>query len=331
MNPTNPCRGHAAESERAEGIEAAVRELRLFIMGESLQTRKEASKHLETLVKQIACGQAPGISGLLAEAHDASLDKDHMGCRAILKQCMRILEDAEVGRLPDGATIIDSGFRFDGQLQQHIPRLVIEFEPVPVGHPSDAKGWKDRDAVASMVAAALSAHADTQPDSRHELQARGTHPAPCARHCEATAFQIEIRNLRSQAKHSMLCAEAFKAEAGNLRRVLASLVDEIDSLIGESTGVYGLHQNGDPAPWHELLAGGRFQRLDLGEARAAVDRLAPASPAEILDDARRLIARAQHAGVVLTIETVSVPPLAMGRYVMRAATRPARHATEQKA
>ena len=36
-----------------------------------------------------------------------------------------------------------------------------------------------------------------QPE-RHELQADGKHPAPCARFCEANAFQIEIRNLKAQ-------------------------------------------------------------------------------------------------------------------------------------
>ena len=36
-----------------------------------------------------------------------------------------------------------------------------------------------------------------EPD-RQELQANGTHPAPCARHCEATAFNIVIRNLKAQ-------------------------------------------------------------------------------------------------------------------------------------
>ena len=36
-----------------------------------------------------------------------------------------------------------------------------------------------------------------QPD-RHELQAKGEHPAPCARFCEANAFKIEIRNLKSK-------------------------------------------------------------------------------------------------------------------------------------
>lgn len=32
---------------------------------------------------------------------------------------------------------------------------------------------------------------------RHELQSAGTHPAPCARHCESTAYEIEIRRLRA--------------------------------------------------------------------------------------------------------------------------------------
>jgi len=36
-----------------------------------------------------------------------------------------------------------------------------------------------------------------QPE-RHELQAKGEHPAPCARHCEANAFQIVIKNLKAQ-------------------------------------------------------------------------------------------------------------------------------------
>jgi len=36
-----------------------------------------------------------------------------------------------------------------------------------------------------------------EPD-RQALQANGTHPAPCARHCEAQAFKVEIRNLKSQ-------------------------------------------------------------------------------------------------------------------------------------
>lgn len=339
MNPTNPCRGHAAESERAEGIEAAVRELRLFIMGESLQTRKEASKHLEMLVKQIACGQAPGISGLLAEAHDASLDKDHMGCRAILKQCMRILEDAEVGRLPDGATVIDSGFRFDGQLQQHIPRLVIEFEPVPVGHPSDAKGWKDRDAVASMVAAALSAHADTQPakvpsnqlaeDFRHFFK-RVIAVIPFENYREIGELGGAIlEQLKTAPSDDTVRLQPYGIRAKTFDPAFVESLAEpaapAEVLMPEPSA---RNRGATASQVKALMDDARRQMYELltGEAR-----LAPATPAEILDDAQRLIARAQHAGVVLTIETVSVPPLAMGRYVMRAATRPARQPAEKQA
>jgi hypothetical protein len=37
---------------------------------------------------------------------------------------------------------------------------------------------------------------EQEPD-RQALQAAGTHPAPCARHCEAKAYEIEIRSLKS--------------------------------------------------------------------------------------------------------------------------------------
>jgi hypothetical protein len=34
-------------------------------------------------------------------------------------------------------------------------------------------------------------------ENRRVLQADGKHPAPCARFCEATAFNIELRNARA--------------------------------------------------------------------------------------------------------------------------------------
>lgn len=49
---------------------------------------------------------------------------------------------------------------------------------------------------------------------------------------------------------------------------------EVQDLIGESRGVYGLHLNGDESPWGELEQGGRFERLtSLNEALAAIDAL----------------------------------------------------------
>jgi len=37
-----------------------------------------------------------------------------------------------------------------------------------------------------------------------------------------------------------------------------------DDLTTESEGVYGLHLNGDPAPWSDLIAGGRFEEWSAG-------------------------------------------------------------------
>lgn len=47
------------------------------------------------------------------------------------------------------------------------------------------------------------------------------------------------------------------AELATLRK----LREEILDLASESTGVAGLHLNGDIAPWDELLPGGRYERL----------------------------------------------------------------------
>ena len=50
--------------------------------------------------------------------------------------------------------IADRGFRWDAETRQHIPQLLIEFAPVPANDPNDSKGWKDRDSLAAMLAAA---------------------------------------------------------------------------------------------------------------------------------------------------------------------------------
>ena len=58
-----------------------------------------------------------------------------------------------------------------------------------------------------------------------------------------------------------------------LKLARAALV-EVQDLIGESQGVYGLHLNGDESPWDEIEQGGRFERLtSLNEALAAIDSL----------------------------------------------------------
>lgn len=67
-------------------------------------------------------------------------------------------------------------------------------------------------------------------------------------------------NQREKARSIPLFLAAPKLP-DELTEKITELVDEIDGLVGESSGVYGLHLNGDIAPWDELLRGGRFERL----------------------------------------------------------------------
>ena len=71
-----------------------------------------------------------------------------------LKATIESLRAQLAARVPDGCVVADVGFRWDGERQHHVPKLVVEFEPVPENSPWDAKGWKDRDAVAAMLSAA---------------------------------------------------------------------------------------------------------------------------------------------------------------------------------
>jgi len=67
-------------------------------------------------------------------------------------------------------------------------------------------------------------------------------------------------------------SEELLAEA---EKALASIVETLDELIAESGGVYGLHLNGDGAPWSEITEGGRFEGwlLPLETARATLAKL----------------------------------------------------------
>lgn len=85
------------------------------------------------------------------------------------------------------------------------------------------------------------------------------------------AEAVKLRNLRADAIHACALANIRAVELEEVLRLAASLVDELDGLVGESDGVSGLHLNGDVATWDELLPGGRFERLSsLDDLRAAL-------------------------------------------------------------
>ena len=64
---------------------------------------------------------------------------------------------------------------------------------------SNVNNWWGHSKIDKAITAIKEALA--QPD-RHELQAKGEHPAPCARFCEANSFQIEIRSLKKQLEQA---------------------------------------------------------------------------------------------------------------------------------
>ena len=77
------------------------------------------------------------------------------------------------------------------------------------------------------------------------------------------SMAAEIESLREQVEKLTAALKLAREALG-----------EVQDLIGESHGVYGLHLNGDESPWGELEQGGRFERLtSLNVALAAIDAL----------------------------------------------------------
>ena len=89
----------------------------------------------------------------------------------------------------------------------------------------------------------------------------------------ATALALAEENKK---KDRLLSDEAVTVlklirRRDELLSVLEGLTGDIQGLINESTGVVGLHLNGDIATWGELEAGGAFEWLTtLPEAHEAI-------------------------------------------------------------
>lgn len=96
-------------------------------------------------------------------------------------------------------------------------------------------------------------------EHRAELQSAGTHPAPCARHCEAVAFEIEIRGLKRQRDallsaarkaHDMIRIERqFFGDCnvghdGTFEPGAREQIDEYDAVLGELAGAIASVEGG---------------------------------------------------------------------------------------
>jgi len=71
-----------------------------------------------------------------------------------------------------------------------------------------------------------------------------------------------------------------------LREAVSNLTTELEELIAETSGVYGLHLNGDVSPWEEILEGGRFERISsLHIVQNLLSAQQPEPPADLVREA----------------------------------------------
>ena len=77
---------------------------------------------------------------------------------------------AEARAVPDGRNVckVDPGFRWDGDAQQHVPQVLVEFAPVPANALNDSPGWLARDAFVAALAATPSPAEQPKPAVRAE-------------------------------------------------------------------------------------------------------------------------------------------------------------------
>lgn len=66
-------------------------------------------------------------------------------------------------------------------------------------------------------------------NGRHELQTQGKHPAPCARFCEAKAYEIEARELKRQIAEQAALIRKQGRELGEQDALLQQALDALDA------------------------------------------------------------------------------------------------------
>ena len=97
-------------------------------------------------------------------------------------------------------------------------------------------------------------------------QAAGTHPAPCARHCEANAFQIEIRRLQSHVS-------ALEVERDNLQGQVEILGTAIQAASSAMTAAPNAERQ------HAAALGEGMQRIAVA---AGIELMQPKEIADIV-------------------------------------------------
>lgn len=110
--------------------------------------------------------------------------------------------------------------------------------------------------------------------SKNESEANASRIVACVNACEG--FMTGELETVSHMGETLLDAFDLRnrreadliAQRDELFKALEKLSGDVEALMKESSGVYGLHQNGDHAPWGDLVAGGRHETwlLSLSDA-----------------------------------------------------------------
>ena len=81
----------------------------------------------------------------------------------------------------------------------------------------------------------------------------------------------EIKKIEELEGRVEYLVDALLSETSKNAKLLRAIT-AVSILISESGGVYGLHLNGEVAPWDELLAGGRLEEwlLSFSEAEKLI-------------------------------------------------------------
>ncbi|OEC40421.1 hypothetical protein [Aeromonas sp. DNP9] len=90
-----------------------------------------------------------------------------------------------------------------------------------------------------------------------------------------TQARAHASTYKARAVKESSRAHELEQQHDELLAALEKLSGDVEALMKESGGVYGLHQNGEPAPWGELVAGGRHETwlLSLSDAAELIAKL----------------------------------------------------------
>ena len=91
------------------------------------------------------CANKPTFKGLIVEADWPEYEPTWKAIEA------RVTGAQPAPSINEGVRKVTLGFRWESEAQHHIPTIEIEFDPVSPDSPNDAKGWQDRDRIASML------------------------------------------------------------------------------------------------------------------------------------------------------------------------------------